>query len=192
MAWIVAVLGTLIVGVVAALAIPVQLDLSAALTDRLRGRVRLRWGFATINVRGRTTDAKKPAPAVTPRSARPTGRGRAALAALLTPGLVPRVVRFVRELVDRIHVRRFRLRARYGLDDPADTGQVCGALAPVLALVSARGMDVQCLPEFTDEVIDGSCSGTIAVRPLSVLAVMIAFLCSPPVWRAARAWRRAS
>lgn len=78
------------------------------------------------------------------------------------------------------------------MGDPADTGQLCGTLAPMLALASARGMDVRCLPEFTGAVIDGSCSGTIAVRPLSVLAVIIAFLCSPPVWRAARAWRRAS
>jgi len=195
MVWLVA-LATIVLGIVAALAIPVQLEVSAELTDRLRGQVRLRWWFAVFNLTpGATVARKKPAAAVTPAksAAAPRRSGRAAWAALRTRGLVPRALRLVRDLLCRIHVRRFRLRARYGLGDPADTGQLCGSLAPVLALASARGMDVRCLPEFGDAVIiDGACSGTIAVRPLSVLALILAFLCSPPAWRAARAWRRAS
>lgn len=193
MVWLVATLATIVLGIVAALAIPVQFEVSAELTDRLRGHVRLRWWFAVINVAPRAAPvATQPQAAVTsPKSAAaPTRRGRAAVAALRTQGLVPRVVRLAGDLLGRIQVRRFRLRARYGLGDPADTGQLCGTLAPVLALASARGLDVRCLPEFTDAVLDGSCSGTIAVRPLSVLAVIIAFLGSPPVWRAARTWRR--
>jgi hypothetical protein len=194
MIWLVAALATIVLAIVAALAVPVQLEVSAELTDRLRGRVRLRWWFAVINVTsGATVANKHPAAVATPRSAAtPTGGGRAMLAALRTSGLVPSAMRLVRVLLARIHLRRFHLRARYGLGDPADTGQLSGILAPVLALASARGMDVRCRPEFTDAVLDGSCSGTIAVRPLSVFAVIIAFLCSPSVWRAARAWRRVS
>lgn len=193
MVWLAGALATVVLGLVAVLAIPVQLDISAELTDRLRGRVRLRWWFAAVNVGSRTAAAKKrrarprPKPAAAPRR-----RGRAAVAALRSPGLVPRVARLVTDLLSQIHIRDFRLRARYSLGDPADTGQLCGALAPMFALASARDLDVHCLPEFGDATLDGSCSGTIAVRPLSVLAVIIAFLCSPPVWRAARAWRRVS
>ena len=194
MVWLATALATIVLAIVAALAVPVQLEVSAELTDRLSGRVRLRWWFAVINLTSRATVAKKhPVAVTTPRSAvTPTGGGRAMLAALRTRGLMPRVMRLVRALLGRIHLRRLHLTARYGLGDPADTGQLSGMLAPVLALASARGMDVRCRPEFTAAVIDGSCSGTIAVRPLSVLAVIIAFLCSPPVWRAARAWRRVS
>lgn len=193
MVWLVG-LAVVVLGIVAVLAIPVQLEVSAELTDRWRGHARLRWWFAVVNLGSRTTVAKKPAPAVAkpkPTAARP-GRGQAALAVIRSPGFVTRVVRLGRDLVTRVHVRRFQMRARYGLGDPADTGQLCGTLAPLMAMASARGIDVQCLPEFGDAVLDGACSGTIAVRPLSVLAVIIAFLSSPPAWRAARAWRRAS
>ena len=194
MVWLVAAPATIVLAIVVALAIPVQLEVFVELTDRLRGHVRLRWWFAVINITPASTVAPRQPAAVAPRRSGvpPTGRGRSAVAALRTRGLVPRAMRLVRDLLGLIHVHGFRLRARYGLGDPADTGQLCGTLAPLLALASARGMDVRCLPEFTDAVIDGSCSGTIAVRPLSVLALVIAFLCSPPVWRAVRAWRQVS
>jgi len=194
MAWLAAALATMVLVILVALAVPVQLDVSAELTDRLRGRVRLRWWFASVALGSRKTVASKPAAAATRTKSAATrpGRGRAALAAITSPGFVTRVKRLVLDLLGRIHVRHFRLRARYGLGDPADTGQLCGTLAPVLALTSARGLDVRCLPEFGDAVLDGSCSGTIAVRPLSVLAVIIAFLCSPALWRAIGAWRRTS
>jgi hypothetical protein len=188
MYWLAVAVTAIPLVIVAALAIPVQLDVSAEWTDRLRGHVRLRWWFAVIDLQGPGAAKSRP-PRPTPPA---TGRGRAALAALRTQGLISRVLGLVRDLLRQIHVRHFQLRARYGLGDPADTGQLCGTLAPVLALASARGLDVQCLPEFTEVALDGSCNGTILVRPLSVVAVVIAFLCSPPVWRAARTWRRAS
>ncbi|MGE3492791.1 MAG: hypothetical protein AB7N29_22530, partial [Vicinamibacterales bacterium] len=95
MVWLV-VVAALVLGIVVALAIPVQLDVSAELTDRLRGRVRLRWWFAVVNIRSGSAAAKKRQARTPPRpAAAPRSRGRAALAALRTHGLVPRVARLV-------------------------------------------------------------------------------------------------
>lgn len=195
MDWLIVTLAAVVLSLVAALAIPVRLDVSAEWTDRWRGHVQLRWWFATLNLTSRATyktKVKDRSPAKAPQ-ARPRAsgqRGGSLLVVLRTRGLVPRIVRLLRDLLRQIHVRQFRLRARYGLGDPADTGQLCGALTPMLVLAATRRLDVSCVPVFDDVVIAGSLSGTIEVRPLSVLTVVISFIGSPPVWRAIGAWRR--
>jgi hypothetical protein len=85
----------------------------------------------------------------------------------------------------------FSLHAEFGLDDPADTGRVYGSLVPVLVTANARGLDVDCEPNFLRICLAGSCAATLRVVPLSVLAAVVQYCFSPPVWRAAMAWRAA-
>ena len=202
MAWLLIPPAAVILLIVAVLAIPVQLDVHAELTDRPHARVRLRWLFGLLNVRlgGRRSRVQAPpAEAVAiknglagPNARKPSGRGRRLIAALETRGVMARVVLFVHDLFGLVRVQNFVLRARYGFDDPADTGQLYGALAPVLVLASVKEVDLICTPDFAQQSVEGTCSGIISVRPLSVAGVIVAFLCSPPVWRAAISWRRAS
>jgi hypothetical protein len=203
MAWLLIAAAAIVVLTAAALAIPVQLDIRAEFTGRLRSRIRLLWLFGLVRVRvggrDRRLDAQRRAHTGVAGDRRdsaearsPSNVARRVTAVLRTSGVMERSLRFVRDVLGQAHIRDFVLRARYGLDDPAETGQVYGALAPLLVLASVNRLNVQCTPDFARSSFEGACSGTLSIRPLSVVAVVGAFLCSPPVWRAARAWRRAS
>jgi hypothetical protein len=195
MTWFLTGLAAIVVVIVAALAIPVQVEFRAERVDRMRGSARLRWLFGLVNVAFRSDHPRAAAATraeATKATARPPRRAGTVLTAVTTPGLVRRAARLTVDLFDQIHIRDFSLHARYGLEDPADTGQLCGALTPLVVLAVVKGMDVRCTPDFAGASLAGTCSGAISVRPLSVAAVVVAFLCSPPVWRAARAWRRRS
>jgi hypothetical protein len=181
---------------VAALAIPVHLDVRLDLADRRRADARLRWLFGLVRVR-LSADRPAAAPArleragpVDSRRVRRRSRRPNVLAVFRTQGLPQRTARFVRELSGAIHVHRCLVRARFGFDDPADTGQVCGAVLPAAALAAAAGADVQCAPDFERAILAGTAAATVSVVPLRVVVIILLFACSPPVWRAVRAARR--
>ena len=113
-----------------------------------------------------------------------------AVAVLRTRGLLQGIVRLTLALLRRIKVDRIQVDALFGLDNPADTGFVYGCLAPVLIIAGVRGLNVRCRPMFTEAGVRGAFRATIRVRPLLIVGPMVAFLVSPPVFRAVRmAWR---
>ena len=186
--------------VVAVLAIPVSLVVDIERTARLRSRLRVNWLFGLVDVelgRGQPRGAPPARPATKahqPRraashSARPRlGRGPAiALALVRTEGLAGRILRLFRDLAPRFSFQAVYLRVDFGLDDPADTGRLYGTLAPFLVAATSSGFDVRCRPDFQDAGLRGSCGGQIQARPISLLSVVVSFLCSPPMLRAIRA-----
>ena len=193
-------LASLVLVVAALLAIPVSLVVDIERTARLRSRLRVHWLFGLVDVElGRrqpsrasptrpSTKAGQPPPAVS-RATRP-GRGRGpaiALALVRTEGLAGRIQRLFRDLATRFSFQGVYLRVDFGLDDPADTGRLYGTLAPFLVAATSSGCDVRCRPDFQDAGLRGSCGGQIRARPISLLSVVVGFLCSPPMLRAIRA-----
>ena len=174
--------------VVAALAVPVQLDVAVELSDRWRGHVTLRWLFGALAVPLRGGRAKSPETSRhrAPRRRRPIGP------LLTSPGFTRRLLQLVLDLIDQVRVRSFRLDAAFGFDDPADTGRLYGAIAPALAMASARGLRVRCRPDFSRATLHGSCAGSVAMTPLPVAGVALGFLLSSEARRAWRAWRHSS
>jgi hypothetical protein len=179
--------------IVLLLAIPIHLAVRVEFSDRLRGRAQLRWLFAKVDVPVPRRARQRPGPAPRPVSAaprsRPANRALSLAALLRTPGLLSRIVRLATDLLGQFRIRRFELNADYGLADPADTGRLCGVIAPVLIAVSATGARVSCRPIFDRSCLTGACVASIRVRPIAVLGVVVGFLASRPVWRAIRAWR---
>jgi hypothetical protein len=191
MFWLAIAATAVLLLIVAALAVPVQFDVQAELSDRWRGRVTLRWLFGLLEV-PLTGGSRSARPPRTRKPRKPSRRRPSIRPVLATPGLAGRTVEFLEDLVTRIQVRAFQLKAEFGVDDPADTGQIYGALVPVLVLASVRGMDVRCRPDFTRARLEGACTGSVSVRPLAVFGVVVRFLLSPPVRHAWRQWRHAS
>jgi hypothetical protein len=185
--------------VTALLAVPVRLLVRVERAERLRALLRVRWLFGLVDVQSgwprppRPPKPPKPAkpetaPAKKPKALR---RARRALAVARTPGLMPRALRLLNDLRRQVRIEAFDLHAEVGFDDPADTGRLCGALAPVLAMASASGVtNVRWRPNFTRAELAGSAGATLRVRPLSVVAVVGGFVCSRPaaraLWRLAR------
>lgn len=123
----------------------------------------------------RKAPRKRAAPRARRKSGkRPNGRalGQAALRLLSDLGAV---VRF----------ERLEVSGEYGLDDPADTGQLAGwiaAAAPALAPLSA--LSVQLTPRFDGTVLDGRVEATASVVPLRLVPPAVRFGLS--LWRARR------
>ena len=192
---LVAVFAALIVLMVAMLAVPLVLFIEAERTDTLKVRWRLFWLFGPVKPRSRNRSAR-PAPdragagpADTPKKRRARGR-RMAVAVLRTRGLFERVVRLALALLRRVTLERLQLDTMFGFENPADTGFVYGCLSPVLVMADVRGLNIRCRPMFLESGVRGALRATIRVRPLLVVGPMVAFLVSPPVFRAARvAWR---
>ena len=186
--------------VVAVLAIPVSLVVDIERTARLRSRLRVNWLFGLVDVelgRGQPRRAPPARPSTKARKPRRSafrparlrlGRGPAiALALVRIEGLAGRILRLFRDLAPRFSFQAVYLRVDFGLDDPADTGRLYGTLAPFLVAATSSGFDVRCRPDFQDAGLRGSCGGQIQARPISLLSVVVSFLCSPPTLRAIRA-----
>ena len=191
---LVAALAAPIALMVAMLAVPLVLFIEAERTDKLRVRWRLFWLFGLVKPRSRNRSAP---PAPERAGARPAdppkkwrGRGRRIVAVLRTRGLFERVVRLALALLRRVTLERLQLDTMFGFENPADTGFVYGCLSPVLVLAAVRGLNFRCRPMFLESGVRGAFRATIRVRPLFVVGPIVAFLVSPPVFRAARvAWR---
>ena len=193
-----AVLASLVLFVVALLAIPVSLVVDIERTAWFQTRLRLRWLFGLVDVEmgrqrergsppGRPSNKAEQSRHVATRS-RPRGRGPAiAMALVRTEGLIARVLLLLQDLAVRFSFQDIYLRVDFGLDDPADTGRLYGTLAPVMFAAEAGGCDVRCWPNFQEPSLRGSCGGRIQARPISVLGVVIRFLGSPAILRAIRA-----
>ena len=192
---LVTALGALIALIVAMLAVPLVLFIEAERTDKLRVRWRLFWLFGLVAPRSRNRSAPSPPeradarPADTAKKRKARG-GRMAIAVLRTRGLFGRVVQFALALLRRVTLERLQLDAMFGFENPADTGFVYGCLSPVLVMADLRGLNIRCRPMFLESGVRGGFRATIRIRPLLVVGPMVAFLASPPVFRAARvAWR---
>jgi hypothetical protein len=148
----------------------------------VRVSLRARWLFVQVDVLPRrAARARAPRPPVT---GRPRPRRRALGRALATPGLVPRILRLLRGVVQRVHWEDVSVRAQFGLEDPADTGTLYGALVPLLLAVDAHGLDVRCDPVFEGACLQGRAAATARVVPLGILTCAGAFVCSPSVLKA--------
>ena len=191
---LVAALAAPIALMVAMLAVPLVLFIEAERTDKLTFRWRLFWLFGLVTARSRNRSApsaleRAARAADTPKKRRGRGR-RIAVAVLRTRGLIERVVRLALALLRQVTLERLQLDAMFGLENPADTGFVYGCLSPVLVLADVRGLNIRCHPMFLESGVRGAFRATIRVRPLLVVGPIVAFLVSPPVFRAARAvWR---
>ena len=76
---------------------------------------------------------------------RPAGRW---LAVARTRGLVPRILKLVRDLLSQVEIKAFYANGEFGLDDPADTGALYGVLSPALYAAAGAGYDVSVRPDF--------------------------------------------
>ena len=90
------------------------------------------------------------------------------------PRLVGGVLRQIR--LERLHVT-----ARFGLGDPAETGQLFGMLAPVAYApqwLGSKAVSVVLTPVFEARCLSGAAEGALAVTPIRLLPPGLVF-----VWR---------
>ena len=184
---------SLLLVVLALLAIPVSLVVDVERTVRFRSCFRFQWLFGLVDIEldgqqpneaplaHSSTSSRRTSPSRSPDR----GRGLAiALALARTEGLAGRVLRLLRDVASRFSVHPLHLHVVFGLGDPADTGRLFGTMVPFLVAAESYGLDVQCQPDFEDAGLRGSFSGRVRVRPITLMSLMLGFLCSRPMRRA--------
>lgn len=192
--WIVLVL---LAVVIAVLATPVLLAVSAATEPLARSRVavRLLGGWTppiVIHDSARPRD-KPPArrsktePADKPRKKRRRERGSGRTFVRVRRGMAA-TPRLLVDIVGKVHIDRLLVDADIGLGDPADTGQVMGLVsALVYARRPRRNVSVAIRPDFTGARIDGRLDAVLSIVPMALVPPGLVF-----AWRiyvGARPWR---
>ena len=179
--------GLLLAGVVLLLATPIDVRLFLERDEAFRSRARIRWLFGLVRFRihsrhERARPAPKEAPAPPRRKRRGARAARRVATALMRPDLRPRALGFLRDLLRALRLRDVRVRARIGLDDPADTGRLWAVLGPLGALL--RFPNVELEPDFFEACFRFQAAARVRLIPLQLFALTAGFVVSPPVLRA--------
>jgi len=124
------------------LSIPLDLVFSFQREQQFRARARIGWLFGRVgkNIGGGTKqhkEAKSPRPS-SPAKPKKRGGNLRLLASAVRGGILNDFLRLARRILGTVKVRRLHLQLHVGLDDPAETGLLWGAVAPVVAYADFR------------------------------------------------------
>ncbi|MEZ5660527.1 MAG: DUF2953 domain-containing protein [Burkholderiaceae bacterium] len=189
--WLVlAIIAIILIAVILVLAIPVHLQLQAASAPERRVLIRL--GLFDGHVRWISlVDSSRPPKDNDRRHERSNKARKHRRSKARRRNLISRIITagpdLVRGLLHSISFERVRLNCRFGLDDPADTGQVYGLLTPWLfatPLGWSQAGPVRVTPVFDRRCLEGDADIALVVTPWRFVPPALRF-----VWRALGPWR---
>jgi len=162
--------------------------------DNFRLRLSIAWAYGLLSKQldkklDSSSEKPKGTKAVrkkTPARRRQTGKEkfRAAMAFMRSPGMSASLLKLAQNIWRQLRIRKLSLHLTFGLDDPADTGQLFGTLAPALILSNRLPrLDLQVQPDFSQPTLQAESHGQLRLIPLTIIGVIIAFLLSPACWR---------
>jgi hypothetical protein len=189
------------------LAVPVNLVYALRKDEVWRGRLIIYWMFGLLRASirpGRRKAARsskrrrKRSEMIVSGTKGAVRRRRDVLAILRTPGLLRGLFHLLRDLLRSLRPRRLRVELVIGLEDPADTGRLAGVLAPLRLLFGKRtlgkesNVSIAVTPDFSGPRLQGYSCASVQFVPLKLIALVIGFLFSAPVFRALRLMMRQS
>ena len=189
--WVLAVVFGVFLFFVLLLTIPFDLTFYVEKDIDFKSRVRVGWMF---NLIGKDIKWKKKPKKEKPKKKK-RRRVKPFIAMLRARGFLRRLLRFVRDIFRNSHVREFRAYLRIGLSDPADTGMLFAVIAPTIVRLGAfTPLDIQIIPNFEQEGLNGYIKGNLRLFPIQIFTVMGLFAFSPATIGAIKAlvsaWRR--
>jgi len=125
-----------------------------------------------------------PRPAATSRRAVARRRRRHAAGGRFRSRALPALPAFLSASLRAISVERLSLSARFGAGDPALTGQIYGACAPlVFGTVGLRRIELSLEPDFGRACLSAEGQAVFRIRPLALAGPGLRFLwaCCGPV-----------
>ena len=193
------ILAGFVLGILTLLAMPFDVGFRLKKDDSFRLRLSIAWAYGLL-----TKELDQPAKKAKPkkidakqscRKQAQAGRGKfkAAMAFMRCPGMSASLLRLAQNMWRQLRVRQLYLHLTFGLDDPADTGQLFGTLAPALFLTDRlTSLDLQVHPDFSQPTLQAESRGQLRLIPLTIIAVMITFILSPTCWRGIAAAAKAN
>ena len=159
-----------------ALLLPVELDLQLSADPAVTYLVSARalGGVAPrLTLAGSRRKRPKPAPTRKKRAKSRTKSGRG-------PAVLSALPRLLGDLLRAIKLRSLSLRGEFGLGDPAMTGQLYGALTPLIYGCSGVScVQVSLWPNFQCVRLNGDLKTRLRITPIALLPPFLRF-----VWRA--------
>jgi hypothetical protein len=189
------------------LVVPVNLVYALRKDEVWRGRIIVYWMFGLIRVRvrpGRRKAARSSKRRGRRRKMIVSGtrgvvrRRRTVFAVLRTRGLLRGLFHLLRDVLRSLKPRRLRVEFVIGLEDPADTGRLAGVLAPLRLLFGKQtlgresNVSIDVTPDFSGPRLQGYSCASVQFVPLKLIAIVIGFLFSAPVFRAVKLMMRQS
>lgn len=124
-----------------------------------------------------------------PAPSRPWSRHRWSVR--VSPALLHRGVRLLRELLRVVTPVELRGHVCFGLDDPDDTGVAYGLLMAASAGRAAT-IPLEITPNFDGPALGGDAVVAWSIRPIAVVWPVLTFVIAPAVWRSVQRRPRAS
>lgn len=153
---------------------PLRFELRASLGEAPAYRVAVRL-FGRAGPRLTVVDSDRP------RRKRPLKPGRKtrrrAQKSVRDPArLLAAAARLLAELFSKLSVERLSLDLRFGVDDPAETGQIFGALTPFIYGTKGSGNVALTLePVFDQAVLDGRAALDLHLTPARLILPLVRF-----------------
>ena len=173
--WLIITLASLFLLLVLLLSIPVNLVFCFDTDRQPKASLNFNWMFGLISKR---LDGKKKKPKV-PRKKKTKKKGSRFRfwGMLRTRGLLKQVLLLVNGVLSCIHLKKFELQLRLGLENPADTGFLFGYIYAVRGLLPAK-YSIAINPEFSEAVIEGYSRGTVTLKPICLVVSILRFVFS--------------
>lgn len=186
--WPFIVLGGLLCLILSAPCVPLDVSLTHDTTSAQRLSLKLAWPFGLFRFR----PGKRTPRLVKPRDKRSkkgeTARKRdtgLVLRILHVKGMVSAIARFIRRILRCLEVRDLQGDLTIGLDDPADTGILMGALIPAgIALSHLTGRPLGISPSFGGAVLQWRGTATVRLVPMRLLWATTRIVLSMPAFGA--------
>jgi hypothetical protein len=196
--WLLAAFGALILSLLLLFCVPLEAHFRVERVEALRGAVRVLWLFGRLSKevefpgpaggRGARGDgAGRPGRARRRRSRGPVkaSPGNVVRALARSPGFPARCGRLLARLWRLLGPRDGSVWVRAGLDEPADTGVLCGVVGPAIAWLRAgSAAPVDWEPDFDGPSLAFRARGVVRTIPLAVLAAFVSFVLCPATLRA--------
>ena len=173
-----------IICLVALLAVPIEIAFNVRRHEILDGSVSIGWLFGIIRaplpINDSAPSSDRPKKKIGREKKKRKDGSRRAIMVIRNAPFRQRVVRFIREFLRAINVTGLTLRARLGLDDPADTGMLWGFIGPLSGLLATiQNAVIRIEPEFMYETFELEGKGKVRLVPLQFIVIVALFALSP-------------
>jgi hypothetical protein len=181
----------------ALLALPVEIDARFERRTAFRYAISLRalLGLVSVSWTGPAAEgaqaSRRTRVSGSARTRRPRGP-HFFMGVLRNEGARAALLRLCMRVTGGLGLDRIELQARIGLDDPADTGLVFGAVGSVCALAAGPRLRLELVPDFDRPVLQWNMAVRARPRPLRLMTAVASFFTAPAViaaWRAPRLGR---
>ncbi len=166
------IVAAIVVGIIIfLLSIPLDLSFHLRVRERLEFRFSLTWFFSLVKKEfGRKRRAAK----------KRAQRSWAFTDFLRIRGLLPQILRLLKDVVKRIRIKELTIDFAIGLDDPADTALLVGSLwLPAFLLSPSSPYSIRLQPSFADgTVFRGYAHVILRLRPIHLVPAIARFGCS--------------